>query len=102
MARRSALHNLPLQECAKVREWRSAIHYTPISHPLQFHVSMRRRLQTDLVNWKLESVLKPTVSLKWDSQLDECWATDAAYVGVPASVPARTPHQHLDCLESAL
>ena len=35
---------------------------------------------SDLVDWTLESTVSPEVSLKWDIQDDECWATDAAFV----------------------
>lgn len=35
---------------------------------------------SDLVDWTLESTVSPEVSLKWDTQDDECWATDAAFV----------------------
>jgi len=34
---------------------------------------------SDLVAWTLESTVRPQDSLKWDTQLTECWATDAAY-----------------------
>ena len=34
----------------------------------------------DLVSWTKESVVSPETSLKWDTQANECWATDAAWV----------------------
>ena len=33
----------------------------------------------DLVSWSLESIVMPQESLKWDKQVQECWATDAAF-----------------------
>ena len=35
----------------------------------------------DLVDWKLESVVQPNVSLAWSTsgEQHECWATDGAY-----------------------
>jgi hypothetical protein len=33
----------------------------------------------DLVDWNLTTVLDPSPVLKWDTETDECWATDGAY-----------------------
>ena len=35
----------------------------------------------DLVEWTKEAVVSPEKSLPWDTQENECWATDAAFVG---------------------
>lgn len=35
----------------------------------------------DLVEWTKEAVVSPEQSLKWDTATNECWATDAAFVG---------------------